>query len=204
MAGLVVSGGSVAMNNTSVVATAALSGGTITGGGRDGDRGHDFRWRHRHVTAGSVPTLDVVRKRPDAGRNRGRGASAGTMALSVSGGLVTLYNTNTIPAATLSGGTTTLAGPTVAAVSVSGSAMVSIGFADTVSGTTSISGGTRRDRSSGLGLAAKRGDREQQQQPCLQRHLGRAGRPVGVRESESPQFRADGRATTPTRATGAC
>ena len=45
----------------------------------------------------------------------------GTTSLGVSGGLVTLHNTNTIPVAALSGGTTNLAGPTVTVATISGS-----------------------------------------------------------------------------------
>jgi autotransporter-associated beta strand protein len=97
-----------------------------------------------NVTTGNVPALSVVASDISQGVTVGAGASAGATALSVSGGLVTLNNTNTIPNATFSGGTTTVAGPTVTALNVSGSATVNINAANTVNGTTSINGGTVR------------------------------------------------------------
>ena len=142
MIGLIVSGGSVAMNNTGMVATAALSGGTTTVAGATLTTATISGGAIVSVTAGSVPALNVIGSDPTHGVTVGAGASAGSTALSVSGGLVTLNNTNTIPAATFSGGTTTLAGPTVSTVSVSGSATVNIGAANTVSGPTSINGGS--------------------------------------------------------------
>ena len=153
MAALIVSGGSVAINNASTVVTAALSGGTTTVAGATLTAATVSGGAVVNVTAGSVPTLNVIASDPAHGITVGPGASAGTTAFSVSGGLVTLNNTNTIPAATFSGGTTTLAGPTVAAVSVSGSATVNIGAADTVIGATSISGSTVQVADpAGLGL----------------------------------------------------
>ena len=142
MTGLTVSGGLVAMNNGSTVATAALSGGTTTLAGPTVTAATVSGGAVVNVTSGNVPGLYVIASDQTHGITVGAGASAGSTALSVSGGLLTLNNSNVIPSATFSGGTTTLAGPTVAAVTVSGSATVNIGAANSVSGATSISGGT--------------------------------------------------------------
>jgi autotransporter-associated beta strand protein len=153
MTGLTVSGGSVAINNSATVATAALSGGTTAVAGATLTAATISGGAIVNVTAGSVPTLNVLASDLTHGVTVGGGASAGSTALSVSGGLVTLNNTNTIPTATFSGGTTTLAGPTVVAANLSGSARVNVGAADTVIGTTTIGGGTLNVAdSSGLGL----------------------------------------------------
>ena len=52
---------------------------------------------------------------------------------------MTLYNTNTVPIAALSGGTTNLLGPMVSTADVSGSALVNVGSASTVA-TANVSG----------------------------------------------------------------
>jgi autotransporter-associated beta strand protein len=142
MAGLTVSGGSVALNNSSTIATAALSGGTTSLAGPTVTAATISGGAIVNITAGSVPTLNVVTSDLTHDVTVGGGASAGSTSLSVSGGLLTLNNTNTIPAATFSGGTTTVAGPTVTSLGVSGSATVNIGAANTVSGATLIGGGT--------------------------------------------------------------
>ena len=142
MSGLTVSGGSVAVTGASAVAAAALSGGTTSVAGATLTAATISGGAVVNVTAGSVPTLKVIASDTAHGVTVGAGASAGTTAFSVSGGLVTLNNTNAIPTATMSGGTTTLAGPTIAALNVSGSATVNVGAANTVGGATLISGGT--------------------------------------------------------------
>jgi autotransporter-associated beta strand protein len=153
MTGLIVSGGSVAMNNTSTVASASLSGGTTALAGPTVTTATVSGGAIVNVTAGGVPTLNVVASDSMRGVTVGPGASVGASALNVSGGQVTLNNANTIPLAALSGGTTNWAGPTVSAANVSGSATVNINVANSVSGITSITGGTvHLADSSGLGL----------------------------------------------------
>ncbi len=153
IAGLTVSGGSVAMAVAGGVGAAALSGGTTSWAGGALTTATISGSAVVNVTAGSVPTLNVIASDTSHGVTVGGGASAGTTVFSVSGGLITLNNTNAIPTATLSGGTTNLAGPTVTTLNVSGSATVNIGAANTVSGATLISGGTTRvNDPSGLAL----------------------------------------------------
>ena len=67
--------------------------------------------------------------------------------LGVSAGLVTLNNTNAIATATLSGGTTTLAGPAVTTANVSGNAVVNVN-AGSVSARSGASGGNTTIQSS--------------------------------------------------------
>jgi autotransporter-associated beta strand protein len=133
-----ISGGLVTLNNTNAIPVAALSGGTTHLAGPDVAVANISGNAVVNATAGSVATANV------GGGNLtgGPGASVGSTTLSVSGGLVTLNNTNTIPVASLSGGTTTLSGPTVTAANVSGNALVNVSAANSVSGPSVISGGT--------------------------------------------------------------
>ncbi len=138
-----VSGGRARLSNTNIIPTATLSGGSTTLAGpavtvANISGGSTFV----NISAGSVATLNVASSNLSSGITVGPGASVGSTALSVSGGLVTLNNTNTIPTAAFSGGTTNLAGPTVTSAAVSASALVNVNVANTVSGATLISGGT--------------------------------------------------------------
>jgi fibronectin-binding autotransporter adhesin len=118
---LSVSGGLVTLNNTNTIPTATISGGTVALAGPNvtaaGISGGAV-----NVTAGSVLTLNVGGNLTNV--SVGAGASAGSTSLSVSGGMLTLNNTNTIPTATLTGGTTTFAGPNLTTAAVSGNALV--------------------------------------------------------------------------------
>ena len=117
-----VSGGLVTLNNINTIPVAALSGGTTNLAGPTVTIASVSGTAVVNVTAGSVPTLNVANNTVTAGS----AASVGSTSLSVLGGLLTLNNSNMIPAAALSGGTTNLAGPSVTAANVSGNAVVNV------------------------------------------------------------------------------
>ena len=119
---LSVSGGLVTLNNTNPIPTATLSGGTINLNGPAVTAANISGNAVVNVTAGSLQTLNVAGSNLANGVTVSSAASAGSTSLSVSGGLVTLNNTNLIPAAAFSGGTSNLAGPNVTLANVSGGA----------------------------------------------------------------------------------
>ena len=121
MGSLMASGGATTLNGPTV-STATISGNAVV-----------------NVTSGNVQTLNVLGSDLTTGVTGGTGATVGSTSLGVSGGLVTLYNTNTVPIAALSGGTTNLLGPMVSTADVSGSALVNVGSASTVA-TANVSG----------------------------------------------------------------
>ena len=148
-----VSGGLVTLNNSDTIPTAALSGGTTNLAAPTVTVANVSASALVNVTAGSVATLNVASSDLTHGVTVGPGASVGSTALNVSGGLVTLNNTNTIPTPAFSGGTTNLAGPTVTTANVSGTALVNVNAANSVSGATVINGGTVNvGDTAGLGL----------------------------------------------------
>ena len=95
-----------------------------------------------NITAGSIPTLTVNGSSLIGGVTAGTGASVGSTAVNVSGGLVTMNNTDTIPTATLSGGTTNFNGPTLTVANVSGSAVVKVNVGSVATLTQSGSAST--------------------------------------------------------------
>ncbi len=105
MGNLMAYGGATTLNGPTVT-TATVSGNAVV-----------------NITGGSVPTLNVLSSDTSTGVTASAGATVGSTALGVSGGLVTLYNTNAIPTAALSGGTTNLLGPMVITANASGSAL---------------------------------------------------------------------------------
>ena len=116
----------VNFNNTNTMTSLMASGGTTNLAGPTATVATVSGNAVVNVTAGDVPTLNVVSSNLTSGVTVGPGAAAGDLALSVSGGKVTLNNTNTIPTAALSGGTTNLAGPAAAVANVSGNAVVNV------------------------------------------------------------------------------
>ena len=107
-----------------------------------------------NVTAGSVPTLNVLGSSLTSGVTVGSGATAGNTSLGVSGGLANLNNTNAIPVATLSGGTTNLAGPVVTLANISGAAVVNVNKGSVASLFASGSATTTVSSSATVGSAA--------------------------------------------------
>ena len=124
---LSVSGGLVNLNNSNTIPVATLSGGTTNLNGPTVTVATVSGTNTVvNVTAGAVPTLNVTNSSLIGGVTVSSSASACSTALTVSGGLVNLYNSDTIPTAALSGGTTNLSGPTVTTANVSGGAVVNV------------------------------------------------------------------------------
>jgi fibronectin-binding autotransporter adhesin len=140
---LSVSGGLVTLDNLNTIPTAVFSGGTTALAGPAVTVATISSSNSVvNVNSGSVATLNVTGSNPVGGVTVYPGALAGTTSASISGGLVTLDNLNTIPTAVFSGGTTTLAGPAVTVATISGGSTVVNANGGSV-GTTllSVSGG---------------------------------------------------------------
>ncbi len=194
-----VSGGLVTLNNTNTIPVATLSGGTtnlagpaVTVATVSGSN------TVLNVTAGSVPTLNVVNSNSASGVNVGAGATVGSTSLGVSGGLVTLDNTNTIPVAALSGGTTILAGPNVTVATVSGGSTVVNVTAGSVPslniGSSNLTGGVTVSSGASAGkYVAERlrrpGDPEQHQHDSRRRTLRRHDQPVRSQRDRGQHLR---------------
>ena len=128
-----VSGGVANLTNVNTMGSLMASGGATTVNGPTVSMATVSGNAVVNVTgASNVQILNVLSSDLTTGVTVGLNASAGSTSLGVSGGLVTLYNTNTIPTAALSGGTTNLLGPMVSTANVSGTALVNVGSASTV------------------------------------------------------------------------
>ncbi len=122
-----ISGGSVTLYNGNTTAAATFSGGTTNLAGPTVPTATVSGSNTVvNVTAGSVPNLIVASSNLISGVTVSSSASACSQSLTVSGGLVNLYNSDTIPAAALSGGTTNFSGPSMTVANISGAAVVNV------------------------------------------------------------------------------